>query len=256
VALTDIALTLVSPPLAAARRRKLTAERRAISQARLAFYAFARGETLMRGEQELLAQYFDDYGSNRKDPVIGEELRIAQDLTARLRSGSLQRESLNPAQRAIIERYEDLVLDRQRRDDGDAPDDGDAFTPAQMQTIEMVRQRLAFQTANPQSSSSPITQEDYALFQRWVATQGGGTVQGLRGLGQTPAEEVANAQTDSNYAMLGWAVTVGGAAGGAYHGYKRNRSIGWAVWWGLMGALFPIFTIPIAIAQGFGKREK
>ena len=110
MAFTDIDLTLVSPPLAAARRRKLTAERRAISQARLAFYAFARGETLMRGEQELLAQYFDDYGSNRKDPVIGEELRIAQDLTARLRSGSLQRESLNPAQRAIIAQQQALQL--------------------------------------------------------------------------------------------------------------------------------------------------
>lgn len=42
----------------------------------------------------------------------------------------------------------------------------------------------------------------------------------------------------------------------AYHGYKRNNSAGWAVWWGFMGALFPVITPAVAIAQGFGKREK
>jgi hypothetical protein len=40
---------------------------------------------------------------------------------------------------------------------------------------------------------------------------------------------------------------------GAYHGYKRNSSIGWAIWWGLMGGIFPIVTPAIAFAQGFGK---
>lgn len=42
----------------------------------------------------------------------------------------------------------------------------------------------------------------------------------------------------------------------AYHGYKRNNSTGWAIWWGFMGALFPVITPAIAIAQGFGKRER
>lgn len=42
----------------------------------------------------------------------------------------------------------------------------------------------------------------------------------------------------------------------AYHGYKRNNSTGWAIWWGLMGALFPVITPAIAFAQGFGKRAK
>lgn len=40
----------------------------------------------------------------------------------------------------------------------------------------------------------------------------------------------------------------------AYHGYKRNNSVGWAIWWGLMGGLFPIITPVIAFAQGFSKR--
>ena len=42
----------------------------------------------------------------------------------------------------------------------------------------------------------------------------------------------------------------------AYHGYKRNNSVGWAVWWGLMGGLFPIITPAVGVAQGFGKRAR
>jgi hypothetical protein len=38
-----------------------------------------------------------------------------------------------------------------------------------------------------------------------------------------------------------------------YHGYKRNGSIGWAIGWGLLGLIFPIFTVPVALAQGFAK---
>lgn len=45
-------------------------------------------------------------------------------------------------------------------------------------------------------------------------------------------------------------------AASAYHGYKRNDSVGWALWWGLMGGLFPIITPVIAVAQGFGQKAK
>jgi hypothetical protein len=50
------------------------------------------------------------------------------------------------------------------------------------------------------------------------------------------------------------AASVAGVAAGAYHGYARNDSIGWAIWWAAMGGLFPFVTIPVSIAQGFGKR--
>jgi hypothetical protein len=52
-----------------------------------------------------------------------------------------------------------------------------------------------------------------------------------------------------------WSVlSVAGMGTGAYHGYKRNRgSVGWAIGWGLLGGLFPIITIPVSLAQGFGK---
>lgn len=45
----------------------------------------------------------------------------------------------------------------------------------------------------------------------------------------------------------------------AYHGYKRNHdSIGWGIWWGLMGATFPIITPIIAYvaAPGFAQPKK
>lgn len=47
---------------------------------------------------------------------------------------------------------------------------------------------------------------------------------------------------------------VSGAAS-AYHGYKRNNSVGWAVGWFFLGSILPIFTPVIALAQGFGKRK-
>lgn len=51
-------------------------------------------------------------------------------------------------------------------------------------------------------------------------------------------------------------LSIAGGAAGAYHGYKRNReSIGWAIGWGLLGSMFPVITVPIAVAQGFGKAK-
>ena len=51
------------------------------------------------------------------------------------------------------------------------------------------------------------------------------------------------------------AVSTASMAASAYHGYKRNQSVGWALWWGLMGATFPVITPVIAVAQGFAKPE-
>lgn len=51
------------------------------------------------------------------------------------------------------------------------------------------------------------------------------------------------------------ALSVAGTAIGAYHGYKRNDSVGWAVGWALLGATFPFITIPVAFAQGIGEAK-
>lgn len=55
-----------------------------------------------------------------------------------------------------------------------------------------------------------------------------------------------------------WAAAAAVAMGAsAYHGYKRNEAgdnpILWALWWGFWGALIPIITVPVALAQGFAK---
>lgn len=51
-------------------------------------------------------------------------------------------------------------------------------------------------------------------------------------------------------------VSTAGAIQGAYHGYKRNNSAGWAFGWFILGGLFPFFTIPLSFAQGFPSYKK
>jgi len=41
----------------------------------------------------------------------------------------------------------------------------------------------------------------------------------------------------------------------AYHGYRRNQSIGWAIGWMFAGAALPVIAPVIALAQGFGQRK-
>jgi hypothetical protein len=40
-----------------------------------------------------------------------------------------------------------------------------------------------------------------------------------------------------------------------YHGYKRTGSIVWALLYGLAGRTLPTVAVPIALAQGYGKRR-
>ncbi len=53
--------------------------------------------------------------------------------------------------------------------------------------------------------------------------------------------------------IIGGVLATASMAASAYHGYKRNQSVGWAIWWGLMGGLFPVITPVIAVAEGYGK---
>lgn len=39
----------------------------------------------------------------------------------------------------------------------------------------------------------------------------------------------------------------------AYHGYRRNNSVGWAVAWALLGGLVWPAGLAVAFAQGFGQ---
>jgi hypothetical protein len=50
--------------------------------------------------------------------------------------------------------------------------------------------------------------------------------------------------------------TIASAALSAAHGYRRNQSVGWGLWWFVMGTVFPIVTPTIAVAQGYGKKRE
>lgn len=77
---------------------------------------------------------------------------------------------------------------------------------------------------------------------------------GMNGLGDALTDLTEWRQSPAGIAW-GVASTVSMAAS-AYHGYKRNDSVGWALWWGLCGGLFPVVVPVIGVAQGFGKRAK
>lgn len=51
------------------------------------------------------------------------------------------------------------------------------------------------------------------------------------------------------------AVTTGTAAAMIYHGYRRTGSVVWALLYGLAGKKLPVVAIPVALAQGYGKRR-
>lgn len=72
------------------------------------------------------------------------------------------------------------------------------------------------------------------------------------GLGQEDLERKKFKIIGPSYHPIAMAAT----AALAYHGYKRNNSIGWAIGWVLIGGLAPVIALPIAFAQGFAKRKK
>lgn len=51
------------------------------------------------------------------------------------------------------------------------------------------------------------------------------------------------------------AVKTASMAALTYHGYRRTGSILWALFYGLVGRTVPVVAVPIAAAQGFGKRK-
>jgi len=64
-----------------------------------------------------------------------------------------------------------------------------------------------------------------------------------------------DASSKVNWGLVWGILSTASMAASAYHGYRRNQSIGWALWWALMGLTFPVITPVIGVAQGFGKRR-
>lgn len=40
-----------------------------------------------------------------------------------------------------------------------------------------------------------------------------------------------------------------------YHGYRRTGSLLWALFYGLAGRQVPVVAVPVALAQGLGKKK-
>ena len=78
---------------------------------------------------------------------------------------------------------------------------------------------------------------------------------GTNGAAAPPPNRYAR-YIDSTTTMIYGAASLASAGICAYHGYRRNDSIGWAIWWGVMGSMFTIIPVGIALAQGYGKRSK
>jgi len=68
-----------------------------------------------------------------------------------------------------------------------------------------------------------------------------------------PPQTNAGAKPMEGLRTAGYLIGVASGMAGAYHGYKRNESIGWAIGWGILGSLFWPIAVPIMVAQGFGK---
>jgi hypothetical protein len=84
----------------------------------------------------------------------------------------------------------------------------------------------------PNQSAAPLAKS--ASFGAWTGSEGG------------------------DYNVPSWAYLASTAAlgAGAYHGYKRTGSSGWAVGYALLaGAFWPI-VVPVMLAQGFGEPAK
>ncbi len=65
------------------------------------------------------------------------------------------------------------------------------------------------------------------------------------------------AQQDSTKLIIsaaGSAFVFASSTASFYHGLKRNGSLGWGLWWGFMGAIFPGITPAYALYQGFGEK--
>jgi hypothetical protein len=70
-------------------------------------------------------------------------------------------------------------------------------------------------------------------------------------------EQGLSGYTPNSGATAVWAaLSIASTGASAYHGYKRNDSVGWAIVWGLLGGLFPVITPAVALAQGFGEPKE
>jgi hypothetical protein len=74
------------------------------------------------------------------------------------------------------------------------------------------------------------------------------------GVPSSIVDRALDAQQPSTWKYVAAGISTISGATAAYHGYKRNQSVGWAVAWFALGAMFPVITQVVAVAQGYGRR--
>jgi hypothetical protein len=77
------------------------------------------------------------------------------------------------------------------------------------------------------------------------------TIEGAE-LGQVDAEAYPLERAPGWWWFVG-ILSLASAGTATYHGYRRHGTIGAAVGWGVLGALFPVIVPAVAIAQGYGQ---
>lgn len=132
--------------------------------------------------------------------------------------------------------------------------------------IQQMAERIAPQTGSFGSMTSFTLADLLAQFDAETRTKLAAAIIAEGGDTQLVTVAMERVQSRSEFkrsvrglrgpAGIVWGVlATASAAASAYHGYKRNDSIGWAIWWFFMGSLFPVITPVVAVAQGFGRRE-
>ncbi len=119
--------------------------------------------------------------------------------------------------------------------------EGASFYPMQLADGTTARIPAAYITnvLTPGQINAPVSDPNVS---RWVQ------------LMDTPVSQWVLTPEEKTRAWIWGTLSTVSMAAGAYHGYKRNNSVAWSLWWGAMGALFPVITPTIAVAQGFGKK--
>lgn len=111
------------------------------------------------------------------------------------------------------------------------------------------------------ATGSPTAEvvRDFLLLlpsKQWSDTTAALMLKGVSPLVVSEGLRLAREQGRPPWKLITSILTLASASVSAYHGTRRNRSVGWGIWWFVMGATFPLITPTIALAQGFGRSKE
>lgn len=107
-------------------------------------------------------------------------------------------------------------------------------------------------------SSAPTTADIKAFLAVYPSDQRDAVAQRLiaRGVNVLDVNAALNPASTWSSSKTWGVISIFSGAASAFHGYRRNQSIGWGLAWFVAGSIFPIVIPTIAIAQGYGVRKE